>query len=208
MDGTVAHEKRAPLLLVGAVRSTEGALAVRVALDLARTLAQGDRRVLLVDHDVVTPRLARLLDLRPRAGLQDLLVLSDQLNAASSVIIPDHQNGLDLLPARDGETMDDAGLTRFDRLRSLLTAARGSYALVISLGSPTRIMAEPLIRDATAMLLVIGGPDVPARDVAAAVTGLREAAGRPIALAAILFQKYGRRRFTRSDPTLPEEPSA
>lgn len=208
MDGTVTHEKRAPLLLVGAVRSTEGALAVRVALDLARTLAQGDRRVLLVDHDVVTPRLARLLDLRPRAGLQDLLVLSDQLGAASTVIVPDRQPGLDLLPARDGVAGDEAGLTRFDRLRSLLAAARGSYDIVISLGSPTRVMGEPIIRDATAMLLVIGGPDVPAREVAAAIAGLRAAALRPVILAAVLTQRAARRRLIRSDPTLPEEPSA
>jgi hypothetical protein len=192
-SGTVS----APLLLVGAVRSDEAALAARVTLGLARMLTDADRRILLIEHDVAHPQLVRILNLRPRAGLQDLLAVTDQPRAPS-VIIADEKEGLDLILAHDGVAGDGSDLPRFDRLRPLLTAARGSYDLVVALGSPTATLAEPIAGDASLVLLVIGSHRVPSRVVATAVDGLRAAInGKPSIAALLTRAPGGNRRFRR-----------
>jgi hypothetical protein len=191
--GDASGPVSAPLLLVGAVRSDEAALAARVTLDLARAMADADRRILLIEHDVAHPQLVRLLNLRPRSGLQDLLAVTDQ-RRAPSVIIADEKDGLDLILAHDGVADDGADLPRFDRLRPLLAAARGSYDLVIALGSPTATLAEPIAGDASLVLLVIGSHRVPSRVVATAVDGLRPAVGGKPTVAALLTRGPDRSR--------------
>ena len=68
------------------------------ALNLAISFAEAGERVLLIDCDLRRPNQARLLDLKPRPGLANVLV---RLASAEEAIRPGIRKGLDVLPSGD-----------------------------------------------------------------------------------------------------------
>ena len=123
-----------------------------LVLTVARAMARRSGRTLLVDGDLSGPMLARLFGLRPRVGLEDVVL--EGIGAAEATIeAPDDH--LSILPlrgpvARPREFLAEAGWT------CLLARLRREYDFVIIDGSPlfTGLSAAVLHRSVDAAVLV------------------------------------------------------
>lgn len=110
------------------------------AVNLAVTLAQDGRRVLLIDCDFQRARLHRLFGLPREPGLAD--VLAGRRRAAEPVW-PTRQNGLWLLPA--GRPDEPADVVQTAALRALLHEYGESYDVVILDTPPLLAAADAAI---------------------------------------------------------------
>jgi protein-tyrosine kinase len=110
--------RRLKILLFTSCHRAEG--RTTLVLTLARALARRSGRTLLVDADLAGPMLARLLGLRPRVGLDDVI---DEGASTAEAVIDAPDDHLSVLPlrgpvARPREFLDGpAWTTTFARLR-------------------------------------------------------------------------------------------
>jgi protein-tyrosine kinase len=119
-DALVAARDRQHLkvLLFTSCHRAEG--RTTLVLTLARALARKPGRTLLVDADLAGPMLARLLGLRPRVGLDDVI---DEGASTADAVIDAPDDHLSILPLRGPvprprEFLDGpAWSTTFARLR-------------------------------------------------------------------------------------------
>jgi succinoglycan biosynthesis transport protein ExoP len=146
--------------------------------------ARAGSRVLLVDADLRRPAVARLMGLRPAAGLVELLEGRIALDAA---LIEDDASGLMILPIRQprdigGELFDQA---RFDRL---ISACRDRFDLVIVDAAPALVAADArqLLRLMDDVLMAVQWRKTPRPTAIAALRRLRAAGIEP--LGAVLTQ--------------------
>ena len=115
---------------------------------LARLMAAGGERVLLVDSDVRRPTQHRLAD-RPREpGLSDVLTGRVTADAA---IQPSIAPNLDFLPS-GGQAAFALGLVHLPRLRELIASLRGRYDRIL-FDSPPVIG----VSDASVLLSAVDG---------------------------------------------------
>ncbi len=91
----VSAERRYRVLLFTSAHRAEG--RTTLVLTLARALARRPGRTLLVDGDLSGPMLARLLGLRPRIGLEDLLAGE---HAIADALVDPGEGNLAILPLR------------------------------------------------------------------------------------------------------------
>ena len=143
-------QRNVRVLLFTSCNRAEG--RTTLVLTVARALARRDGRTLLVDGDLSGPMLARLLGLRPRVGLDDVVLDGLSLDEATIEAPDDH---LSILPlrapvARPREFLAEAGWT------CALARLRREYDLVIIDGSPlfTGLSAAVLHRSVDAAVLV------------------------------------------------------
>lgn len=138
------------VLLVTSCHRAEG--RTTLVLTVARALARRPHRLLVVDGDLGGPMLARLLGLKPRVGLEDVVLDNVPLEEAI-VEVPD--DNLSLLPlrgpvARPREFLHEPGWA------CMMARLRRSYDLILIDGSPlfTGLSAAVLHRPVDAAVLV------------------------------------------------------
>ena len=133
-----------------ALANTEGCKVVMVtsalqgegksltALNLAISLGQADKKVLLIDCDMRRPRLARLLNLNAPSGLSNTLM---DLGLLEMAIINNEEHGIDLILAGDIPP-NPAELLSSGRMKKLLERAKEQYDYVIIDSPPVDLVAD------------------------------------------------------------------
>src|SRR5690606_26807343 len=134
--GAEAYRMRRTSLLFAAEREALDSIAVTsagmgegkttTAVNLAVTLAQDGRRVLIVDCDFQRARLHRLFGLPREPGLADVLA---GRRHGTETVWPTRQNNLWLMPA--GRPDEPADVVQTAALRALLHELAGTYDVVV-----------------------------------------------------------------------------
>jgi capsular exopolysaccharide synthesis family protein len=111
------------------------------AVNLAITLAQGGRRVCLVDADMRRPRVAELLGVEGAVGLSN--VLAGQYEAGE-LVVPWHGGLLSALPAGTSPP-NPSELLGSRQMSELLASLTGAYDMVIVDSPPLLPVSDALI---------------------------------------------------------------
>ncbi len=192
-----AGDAAVPIVVIaGADDADDGADgdAPRLAFDLARAVARGGARTLVVDADLCAPRssdtggasdaahphglLAGLAGLPPGPGLAE--ALSGEV-ALDAVLVPGPEHGLFVLPAGRELAFEAADrLMDGPRLGETLAVLGGRFDRVLVAAAPLSRSGDALAfgRTGAAVLLVAGLFCTPARAVAEAAESCRAALGR------------------------------
>ena len=126
------------MLVISSALPDEGKTVT--ATNLAISLAQTGRRVLILDGDFRKPRVARLLGLENSVGLLTILVG----RAPLSECVQQHSSGVDLL-ATGPIPPNPAEVLETQAMRDLLTTVRDMYDVVIIDAPPMLPVADPAI---------------------------------------------------------------
>jgi capsular exopolysaccharide synthesis family protein len=120
----------APLVVLTSVAPMEG--KTTSACNLAVAAAEARRRVLLIDGDLIKPRLHTVFNLTNDFGLSNLLASEDPLDetALSAATQPSGFPGLDVLPNGNHEA-SMTELLHSPRLTELFHLARARYQVVL-----------------------------------------------------------------------------
>ena len=164
-----------------------------VAANLARTVAQAGRRVVLVDADLRRPALHAHFAQPGEPGLREVL----EGTRTADVIRPTDVPNLFFIPA--GAPSDRAGqLLEAADWPGLLKKLRAEFDVVLVDGPPVLEVSDPLILAAPSdgVLLVLGSPDVP-RDVLGQAQQRINAAGGQV-LGLVVNRSGGHRKITYS----------
>jgi non-specific protein-tyrosine kinase len=139
-------------IVVTSAQSREGKSTV--AANLAVTMAQAGKRVLLVDADLRRPSLHRLFGLSNRHGLTDLLL--SERRAVEDVALDTHVPGLQVLPSGPQPPNPSEALGS-RRMRQVLEEMRQIADVVILDSPPLLAVADGLVLGATvdAAILVV-----------------------------------------------------
>ncbi|MCG3132035.1 MAG: hypothetical protein FLDDKLPJ_02845 [Phycisphaerae bacterium] len=113
------------------------------AMLLARSLAHVGKRVLLVDTDIRRSSLSHRVNAGPRKGLVDYLRTSKL--TAKDVTFHADVLGVDVIPAGDRASVDDAERMANGRFGQALKEWRGSYDFVILDSAPVLPVADARI---------------------------------------------------------------
>ena len=159
-----------------------------VAANLARTVAQAGRRVVLVDADLRRPALHAHFAQPGEPGLRDVL----EGTRTADVIRPTDVPNLFLMPA--GAPSDRAGqLLEAADWPGLLKKLRAEFDVVLVDGPPVLDVSDPLILAAPSdgVLLVLGSSDVPRDVLGQAQQQINAAGGQVLGL---VVNRTGRHR--------------
>ena len=108
------------------------------ALNLAISLGQTDKKVLLIDCDLRRPRIARLLNMSNPVGLSNLFIDFSFLDMA---IVPHEEYGTDVIFAGDVPP-NPAELLSSGRMQKLLTVLRERYDYIILDTPPVDLVVD------------------------------------------------------------------
>ena len=125
------ESRKSPIQVLGVTSSVAGEGKTTTACLLAMVLSRVDARVLLIDADLVRPRVAKSLGIAETSAVSSVLRGQKDLHAA---VVPVRKN-LDVLPALSDANAGDLLAKRFG---ALLREARAAYDVVI-------VDAPPLI---------------------------------------------------------------
>jgi capsular exopolysaccharide synthesis family protein len=162
-----------PPKVVLVTSGTAGEGKSTLALSLALSAARAGQRTVLVDADMRRPSVARMLDLAPGRGLED--VLGGTATAADALVV-DPASGLRILPARGGAGLPQE-LIGGPAMATLLQELRSWSDLVIIDSPPVTFVSDAalLATQADGTLFVIQWESTPREVVAAGVQQLRRA---------------------------------
>ncbi len=187
-----AGDAAAPVVVIAGADDADGD-APGLAFDLARAVARGGARTLVVDADLCARRpgapetpdashphgfLAGLAGLPPGPGLAE--ALSGEV-ALDAVLVPGPEPGLFVLPAGRELAFEDADrLMDGPRLGETLAVLAGRFDRVLVAAAPLSRSGDALAfgRAGAVVLLVAGLFRTPARAVAEAAEACRAALGR------------------------------
>ncbi|WP_029457147.1 GumC family protein [Solidesulfovibrio alcoholivorans] len=188
-----AGDATAPVVVIAGADDADGD-APRLAFDLARAVARGGTRTLVVDADLCAPRcpdtgcagdtahrhglVAGLAGLPPGPGLAE--ALSGEV-ALDAVLVPGSEPELFVLPAGRELAFEAADrLMDGPRLGETLAVLGGRFDRVLVAAAPFSRSGDALAcgRAGAAVLLVAGLFRTPARAVAEAAEACRAALGR------------------------------
>ena len=135
----LAGQEGCKILLVTSALQGEGKSIS--ALNLAISFAEAENRVLLIDCDLLRPKLARLLRKSSRVGLSNVLLDPSQLG---EVILPGGVDRLDVIlsgdiPPNPSELLGSA------RMESLLAHLRKRYDYVILDTPPVNMVTDAVV---------------------------------------------------------------
>lgn len=126
------------------------------ALNLAVTLAQLGRRVLLLDADLHKPRIHTVLKISNRKGLVSILAEGAKLkDVLQETVVP----GLSVVPAGP-LTPNPSGLLASDAMKALLAEITSGFDYVVFDSPPVQPVADALLLGASTdgvVLTVLGG---------------------------------------------------
>ena len=123
------------LMVTSAVKSEGKSLT---ALNLAISLAQIDKKVIIIDCDLRRPKLNRLLDITAPSGISNLLVDMSMLDKA---IVHNKEYGLDVLLSGDIPP-NPAELLSSTRMQKLLETLRQRYDYIIVDSPPVNVVID------------------------------------------------------------------
>jgi capsular exopolysaccharide synthesis family protein len=151
-----------------------------LASGLAIALAEGGRRVLVIDADLRRPSLHHLWTLKGRHGLDE--VLTGNATLADAVVRSDVR-GVDLL-LTSGTSRNPASLFRDEAIADLLDAAKGGYDHVLLDAPPATqgIDAGFMVEYCDLTMLVVAAHKTRIFEVIAARDVLRDTSSKPIVL--------------------------
>ena len=135
IDGTIKS------LLITSAGPTEG--KTTVAINLAATLVQGERRVAVVDADLRRPKLHRYFNLNNRTGLTDRF---RQPGGQLGEVITWGQNQITVVPS-GALPPNPAELLRSERMTQILDNLENNHDIVL-VDSPPFIVTDPIILSA------------------------------------------------------------
>jgi capsular exopolysaccharide synthesis family protein len=161
-----------------------------LAIAFARLLARQGRKVILVDADVRRAHVDDAVELRPRAGLIELLAREAAL---PEVLAQDPLSPLTIIAAGRGKAkvqtiIDQAALSR------LVTQLGQSYDFVVIDGAPILVVSDVriLARVVDATLFVVRWSETAQGDVRSALAQLADAGARVagVVLNAVDIRRY------------------
>lgn len=126
---------------IGVTSPVSGDGKSTTAVNLAISLAQIGKRVLLIDCDLRLPTVAQKLGLRPERDLRDFLVGQARIDEA---ICSAERCGLHVLPA-SSVPVDPTGLLESKQMEYLFTALRRNYEFVIVDLPPVMLVSDAMI---------------------------------------------------------------
>jgi polysaccharide biosynthesis transport protein len=128
-------------LLVTSSEPSEG--KTTVAVNLAATLAQGEKKVVLIDADMRRPAVHRYLQIPNKSGLTDIFRHPDELNSAITT-----WEKLPLMAITSGGLPPNpAELLSSERMGQILNELKGMADIVIVDGPPF-ILSDPVVLSA------------------------------------------------------------
>jgi len=156
-------------LLVTSTQPGEG--KTTIATNLAISLAQLGRRVLLVDADLRFPSLQRLFCIREGLGLVSYLTGQQDWRAA---VCPSGSPGLDLLPCGPVPP-NPAELLSSKSMGAFIGSAKSEYGFVILDSSPLLTLADSRILPSLVdgVLMVVKSGATPREQVIQSQAGIR-----------------------------------
>ncbi len=108
------------------------------ALNLAISLGQMDKKVLLIDCDLRRPRMARLMNITAPVGLSNLLM---DFNLMEMAVVNSEEHGIDLLLAGDVPP-NPAELLSSNRMQKLMERMRDKYDYIILDSPPVDLVVD------------------------------------------------------------------
>ena len=132
----LASKEGCKVIMVTSALQSEG--KSMTALNLAITMGQIDKKVLLIDCDLRRPKLARLLNMSAPAGLSNLLMDFSLLNGA---LVKSEEYGIDLILAGDIPP-NPAELLSSSRMQKFLSALREHYDYIIVDSPPVDLVVD------------------------------------------------------------------
>ncbi|BBU62374.1 hypothetical protein MSC49_23090 [Methylosinus sp. C49] len=130
-----------PPVLIQLASAVPGEGTTTIAAALAVSAAQSGLRTLLIDADLRRRAASRLFRAEERSGLVELLIGSASPVAA---IFFDETRGIWILPA-GGEIQAPADLLASEKMKTLMSALRRSFDLVIVDTPPVGPVVDPLV---------------------------------------------------------------
>lgn len=178
-------------LVVTSARPGEG--KTTSALNLAVSMAQAGKKVLLVDADMRRPRLHRLLELDDRRGLSHYLTGTQGFE---DVVQKTGVHGLEAIVCGP-RPPNPAELLSSQRDTELLRRAAEEYDMVILDTPPVMAVSDPLVLAAAAdgVLLVVRGGETPYQQVKQANKKLAEVGGKVVGVLLNNVQPDGLGRY-------------
>ena len=148
--------------------------------NLAISLAQADKKVLLVDCDLRKPKLSRLLDLNAPVGLSNILI---DPNLLPNAIVHYKDYSMDVLlsgsiPPNPSELLASA------RMQQLITKLKGYYDFIILDTPPVNMVTDSVVLAPVAdgFLLVVRAEQADRNSVSHALEQLEYAKARILGL--------------------------
>lgn len=160
---------------IGITSTQPGDGKTTVASNLAASLAQSGRRVLVIDGDLRKPGLSNLFKVRDREGLSTILSASEPISQiAPPRIVVSPIPGLSLIPCGP-KPLDPSELLARMRMAELLAWAEQHFDIVIVDCPPALVASDALIvgRLVDQMMLVVRPDQNPRRMVIRAIEALR-----------------------------------
>jgi capsular exopolysaccharide synthesis family protein len=176
-----------------------------VAANLAVSLAQAGRSVVIISADVRRPALDELFDQRGAAGLGDILEGRADLD---DVLITMGEAGLALITSGKIDT-NPTDLLQAPRMEQMLEVLRDRYELVIIDTPPVLAVADTvsLVPVTDGVLMVVGLDDTSSDDVADAENQLRRVGA--VVLGAIVNRtELEDKRYRAYRESIPDVPPA
>jgi len=126
---------------IGITSAAPGEGKSTTAINLAISLSQIGKKVVVIDCDMRLPTIAAKLQVPPKPGLSDYLVGQADL---SQVIVPDPQASLHILPS-GSLPPDPTGLLESAQMEQLFRSLRQTYDFAIIDLPPAVSMSDALI---------------------------------------------------------------
>lgn len=157
--------------VIGLTSASPGEGKSTLAVMLARVSALAGRRTLLIDGDLRRPSIARLLDLKPKLDLEDVLRGRNWIEEA---LILDQKSGAWVLPTIS-KPFTPAEIVGREEMQVLLLEARRRFDLIIIDAAPAlaAVDARALLQHVDAMLMVVRWNFTPLPMIRAALKKLR-----------------------------------
>lgn len=155
---TAAEKHGYQIVAVNSTMENEGKTSV--AVNLAATLAQRGRRVLVIDGDLGKPAVGKIMDMEAERGLKDVL---EGRAGIRDAISRNKRMGIDFLLTKEPVSHSSAMLEQ-DTLREKLDECRQDYDYILIDTPPAGLMGDALIiaGNADAVLMVVRQDYTPA----------------------------------------------
>jgi succinoglycan biosynthesis transport protein ExoP len=160
--------------VLGVTSALHGEGKSTVAVNLARLMAGGGAKVLLIDADIRTARVTAALAPTANAGLLEAIAGA---RPVPSLVVPVAGSKLDLLPMVGHGGIAAGDLLASKRIRGLMETLRGSYdAIIVDL--PPALDALGLVASLDGVMMVVEWGKTPANVLMEALHALRTAQAR------------------------------
>jgi Mrp family chromosome partitioning ATPase len=141
-----------------------------VLLNLAAALARANRRVLVMDTDLLRPSVLRMLGLEANFGLSDLVIKKIPSTETAIRVMP---TGFTIIPSRE---RTDASMLTSPSFRALLASLDTHFDFILFDSGPLLTTADPglLARLTDTTLLVIQSGKTSSGQMAKAISTLSQ----------------------------------